>query len=330
MFVNIRFILAALFSFIVVSCGGSGGPDSYVISGSIYGLTTSGLKLKNGSELISISSGSSTFAFSTKVANGESYAVTVETQPIGYTCSLTNSSGIISKADTTTVQVTCSINSYSLGGSISGLSASGLKLKNGSETLTVSSGSTSFAFNSKVASGVTYAVTVDTQPTGYTCSVTGATGVMAAADISSLKVECLLNPQIITYDETGNGITANSGQITTGSTVTFHLYVTDRLFVTGGPPTLNLNSGGTATYDIGSDADTTFVPNTYCTNDGVTISTCNGYLRFTYTVGVNDSATNLAVTSISTNGSILVNSNGTPLTTTVIVSKRGFGILKIN
>src|SRR5258707_512910 len=60
---------------------------------------------------------------------------------------------------------------YTVGGSVSGLTATGLVLANGTDHLTVSAGSTSFTFSTAVAAQSTYAVTVMTQPSGATCVV---------------------------------------------------------------------------------------------------------------------------------------------------------------
>ena len=61
--------------------------------------------------------------------------------------------------------------SYSLSGAISGLSADGLVLVNNGVTVTPSSGATSFVAATVFQTGQTYAVTVQTQPTGLVCSV---------------------------------------------------------------------------------------------------------------------------------------------------------------
>jgi probable HAF family extracellular repeat protein len=47
------------------------------------------------------------FTFSIRATNGSNYAVTVLTQPLGQTCSVSNGSGTISNANVTTVQVNC-------------------------------------------------------------------------------------------------------------------------------------------------------------------------------------------------------------------------------
>ncbi len=79
---------------------------------------------------------------------------------------------------------------FTVGGSVSGLTASGLILENnGADALTVASGATSFTFSTAVASGAAYAVTIQTQPTGETCTVVNASG-MASADVTGVAVSC--------------------------------------------------------------------------------------------------------------------------------------------
>jgi hypothetical protein len=80
-----------------------------------------------------------------------------------------------------------------VGGTISGLSASGLVLRNnGGDDLTVSSGATTFTFATAVAHGQAYAATVLTQPTGYTCTISSGSGTMSAA-VTSISISCAVN-----------------------------------------------------------------------------------------------------------------------------------------
>ena len=53
---------------------------------------------------------------------------------------------------------------YTIGGTISGLSASGLVLANGADTVSPAANATSFVFPTALASGASYSVTVKTQP----------------------------------------------------------------------------------------------------------------------------------------------------------------------
>lgn len=80
----------------------------YSIGGSIAGLSSDGLVLQNnGGDDLSLTSGSTNFTFSTKVSEGNSYNVTVATQPNGQTCTVTNGSGTATN-DVANVAITCS------------------------------------------------------------------------------------------------------------------------------------------------------------------------------------------------------------------------------
>jgi hypothetical protein len=80
---------------------------------------------------------------------------------------------------------------YTIGGLISGLTATGLVLSNpGTADLTVPANATSFVFATGVAGGTAYAVTVRTQPTGQTCTVTAGTGTVSGANVTSVQVTC--------------------------------------------------------------------------------------------------------------------------------------------
>ncbi len=182
-----------------VSCSNSPG----VLGGTISGLTSAGLILKNGADELTVPLGETSFKFSASVSDSSNFLVTVKTQPTGKTCSVANGSGVMTSAGVSNVQITCSANSYSLSGSISGLTASGLKLKNGSEILTISSGATTFAFNSSVAYGGAYAVTIDTQPVGVSCSLSNSSGTMGAANVTAVQVSCSANSYSVNANVTG-------------------------------------------------------------------------------------------------------------------------------
>lgn len=81
---------------------------------------------------------------------------------------------------------------YPVGGTVIGLQGSGLVLQNnGGDDLTVSA-SGSFSFNTPLAQGAAYSVTVRTQPSGpaQTCSVSGGAGAMPAGAVNNLVVTC--------------------------------------------------------------------------------------------------------------------------------------------
>jgi hypothetical protein len=82
---------------------------------------------------------------------------------------------------------------YTLGGTVSGLTRTGLVLANGANIVSVAAHTTSFTLPTPVAYANRYAVTVATQPEGLTCSVSHGSGAMPAGDVTRVRVKCLEN-----------------------------------------------------------------------------------------------------------------------------------------
>jgi hypothetical protein len=199
-----------------VSC--SAQAQAYTVGGSISGLTQGGLVLANGADTLSVPANAPSFQMNQSVVSGSAYDVTVQTQPTGENCGVANGSGTVNSAKVTNVTVTCSLQSYTLGGSISGLNASGLVLSNGTDTVSPSATATSFTFGQKVTYGSAYAVTVQTQPSGETCSVTTGTGsgTMPAADVGNVAVRCT-GPASYTVGGSVSGLTGTGLVLANGA-----------------------------------------------------------------------------------------------------------------
>ena len=170
---------------------------NYTIGGTVSGLGAGksvGL-LNNGGDAITRNANGG-FTFPTALASGAAYSVTVGTQPAGQTCTVTNGSGTVGAANITNVAVACVNNppsTYTIGGTVSGLGAGksvGL-LNNGGDGVTVNANG-GFTFATALASGAAYNVTVGTQPTGQTCSVTNGSGTVGAANITNVAVACIV------------------------------------------------------------------------------------------------------------------------------------------
>ncbi len=148
----------------------------------------------NGSDTLAVGSGASSFTMPTAAAYTSAYAVTVQAQPTGLTCSVSNGADTMGSAAVTNVAVTCSANTYTVGGTISGLTASGLVLlDNGVDATTISANATQFTMNTGAAYGSAYDITVQTPPTGLVCSVSNGTSTMGAADVASVGIACVSN-----------------------------------------------------------------------------------------------------------------------------------------
>ncbi len=218
-FWSARWAVVVLAALPLGACGGGGGGSgtsgatttvSYTVGGSISGLNASGLVLTdNGADNLSVSASASTFTFSQAVSSGSSYSVAVATQPTGETCTVSSGSGTAS-SDVTSIGVACTVNTYTIGGNISGLSASGLVLAdNGGDNLPVALGAKSFQFSQVLQSGSKYDVTVATQPTGETCTVSAGSGT-STANVTTVSVACAVN--MYTIGGSISGLT-NSGLI---------------------------------------------------------------------------------------------------------------------
>jgi Bacterial Ig-like domain (group 2)/Galactose oxidase, central domain len=185
----------------VLGCAVGGSSSSratvtYNIGGTVSGLSGTGLVLQdNGGNNLTVSANGS-FTFTAALSSGTAYSVTVFSQPSNpaQTCGVTaGGSGTVASANVTSVVVTC-ITIYTIGGTVSGLSGTGLVLQNNvGNNLSVSANG-SFTFTTAIASGGSYNVTVFSQPSSpaQTCGVTaGGSGTVASANVTSVVVTCI-------------------------------------------------------------------------------------------------------------------------------------------
>ena len=186
--------------------GVANAQTTYSVGGSMSGLAAGkyAVLLNNGTNPRTVSS-NGPFTFSTGLATGSAYRVSVGIQPSGQICTVTSASGTVSAANVDSVSVTCA-NTYTVGGTVTGLDTSGLVLRLGTSSLLVASGATSFKFSSALQSGATYAVTVGIQPSGYRCVVTSGIGTITSSSISNVSVAC---QRTYTVSGTISGLTAS-------------------------------------------------------------------------------------------------------------------------
>jgi hypothetical protein len=192
---EIRILIASLPLIALAACGSPAPPiitTPYTVGGNVSGLAASAsvVLLDNGGDALTVSSNGA-FTFKTALPSAAAYAVTVGTQPSGETCSVSAGSGTVATANVTSVTVSCAANTYTIGGAVSGLAASAsvVLLDNGGDALTVSSNG-AFTFKTALASAAAYAVTVGTQPSGETCTVSSGSGSVGTANITSVVVAC--------------------------------------------------------------------------------------------------------------------------------------------
>ena len=170
---------------VVVACSA----DSFSIGGAISGLVGS-ITLANNSADLTTSTANGNFSFSIPVAYGGSYAVTVVSQPVGETCTVSNGVGANVTANVSNVNVICSANSYSIGGAVSGLTGGQLTLFNNGADASIVTANGNFTFSMPVAYGGSYSVTVGSQPAGQTCVVSNGVGANVTANVSNVSIVC--------------------------------------------------------------------------------------------------------------------------------------------
>jgi hypothetical protein len=190
--------------------------NQYTIGGSIVGLVGSGLVLRLNGQTDLAASGNGTFTFGTPIASNSTYSVVVAAQPSGptQTCTIANGTGKVTTEDAGNVVVTCSVNAYAVGGSVSSLAGSGLVLRlNGQNDLAID-GNGSYSFAAPVESGAAYAVTVATQPSGpgQLCTVANGTGWVSSGVVSNIDVVCRTcgtGPELVTNGDFSQANGAN-------------------------------------------------------------------------------------------------------------------------
>jgi hypothetical protein len=169
--------------------------DSFTIGGTVSGLEGEGLELalNGGVEILAIA-GNGAFQFDTELEHDTDYTVTVESRPAdpSQSCTVANASGTINAADVTNIEVTCSTDTFTVGGTVSGLEGDGLILQlNGGDDLAIDADG-DFTFASPLADGSDYEVTILTQPDDpvQSCTVANATGALAGVDVDNIEVTC--------------------------------------------------------------------------------------------------------------------------------------------
>jgi hypothetical protein len=172
---------------VVVTCAPAG---NFTIGGNVTGLLpgNSVVLTDDGGDGTTVSANTS-FTFPTQIEGGLPYSVKVGTMPPGQTCAVTNGSGMVD-GTVTNVAVACSDNTYNVSAVVSGLNASTSVVlqDNGADNLTVASNAATH-FNTPVASGSPYLVTVLTQPIGENCAPTGGSGTIVASNVS-IQIVC--------------------------------------------------------------------------------------------------------------------------------------------
>jgi hypothetical protein len=178
---------AAAVTDITVKCS----DEPLTVGGSIQGLDrATGLVLADGTSTYAVPENATSFTLDAPESSGATYAVRVQSQPAGMTCSVSKGVGTVPTHNVTDISITCSDEAYSLGGTVAGLTSDGLVLTDGSETYRVPVNATNFTMPTAIAYGSSYRVSIQTQPAGLICTISGGTGTVPASAVSNVSVTC--------------------------------------------------------------------------------------------------------------------------------------------
>lgn len=99
---------------------------------------------------------------------------------------------------------------YSIGGTVSGLTGTLVLQNNGGGDKTITENG-AFSFGNGFSDKTSYAITISTQPSGQACNVTNSSGSVAGADISNITVSCV-------SDQDASGIYTGTAELNTTPT----------------------------------------------------------------------------------------------------------------
>lgn len=167
------------------------------LGGEIEGLEGSGLtlSLNEDAELLEIDSGETAFTFETQLPEGDTFVVAVSQQPVDplQTCAVSGGEGTVDSSSEQAVQIACATETFAVGGTLSGL-AEGATLilqNNGGDDLTLNENG-SFAFETEVADGAPYEVSIAESPSdpAQSCELSFAEGTIDGEPVDNVEVRC--------------------------------------------------------------------------------------------------------------------------------------------
>ncbi len=209
-----QFTAAAFILFALGACGTEGtihyhvydptdvvepGPTYYYVSGTVSGLSGAGLVLELNDETQIQVAVDGTFGFiDTPLETGDTYEVTIHSQPVSpsQACVLSNGTGTIADTNVETLEVVCTDNTFRVGGLLSGMAGEGLVLSLNDNWELSPEGNGDVTFNTAyLVDGSQYDVSVLQNPEGpnQTCTVENGQGVISGADITSVDIRCVTN-----------------------------------------------------------------------------------------------------------------------------------------
>jgi len=188
----------------------------------------------------------------------------------------------------------CSVDSYTVSGTVSDLNGSVTIQNNGTDDITISDAdSQSFQFASAINDGDLYAVTVFGNPLGQTCTVTGGdvnnigSGTISGENVTNILVTC--------NDNFSTAMNDDETVLEDAPATVFDVLANDSNSINGAAPITIITDPNNGTSIITNNGDNlSYAPDAEYCNDGVTTD------DFTYTITGGSSAdVNVNVTCVN-------------------------------
>jgi len=170
--------------------------DTWTVGGTVTGLVednTVVLQNNGGDDLTVAANGA--FSFPTALPEGRPFKAGVLVHPTtpNQTCTVTGGEGTVRAANVTGIKVECKLNTYKVGGKVSGLpEGDQLVLRNNKGDDLVIPGNGEFSFSQALNDGSAYEVTIHSQKLTpkWFCLLENAAGKLAGSDVSNVDVAC--------------------------------------------------------------------------------------------------------------------------------------------
>ncbi len=173
-------------------------PVQLTVGGTVSGLAGSGLILQlNGANDLAVKADGK-FNFPGALVKGSAYSVTVKAAPaapLKQTCAVGQGNGSMANAPINNIAVTCTTNSYAVGGTVTGLSGKShgkelvLQL-NGANDLTISNNGKFIFAGVRLPDGSDYSVAIKTIPAKRTCEIKPVSAAFDNETLNIVAIDC--------------------------------------------------------------------------------------------------------------------------------------------
>ncbi|MGJ8662456.1 MAG: hypothetical protein ACSHWU_02345, partial [Marinicella sp.] len=181
----------------------------YSIGGNVSGLANgNSVFLQNGSDEIIEVLGNGSYTFNNALDDGSAYNVAVTVQPTmpNQTCVVSNGSGAVNGSAVTNINVSCTTNTYSIGGNVLGLAPGNqvlLQNNGGDDVLLGANGAFNFPLAITDGNGFSVAVAGNPLAPNQTCDVINGSGTVNGNNITDVVIQCVTNTYTIGGSVTG-------------------------------------------------------------------------------------------------------------------------------